>query len=414
MTKRKVTQPDLIDLLLADYQKPEDLIGENGILKQLTKTIVERALQAEMAAHLGHDKHAAVANESGNTRNGSSAKTLKGDFGALPIEIPRDRDGSFEPQLIAKHQTRWSGFDDKILSLYARGMTVREIQSHLEEMYGTEVSPTLISSVTDAVMDEVKNWQARALDALYPIVYLDCIHAKVRDAGAVRVKAVYLALGVNLNGDKELLGLWVAQTEGAKFWLQVVTELKNRGVQDIFIACVDGLKGFPEAIEAVFPKTSVQPCIVHMVRYSLNFVSWKLRKTVAADLRSIYTAATAEEADRRLVEFEAKWGVDYPSIVQSWRRNWERIIPFFDYPAEIRKVIYTTNATGWPRAIESVNMSLRKVTKSRGAFPNDDALIKLYYLAIRNISKKWTMPIQNWKAALNRFTIMFDERMPQH
>ena len=414
MTKRKVTQPDLIDLLLADYKKPEDLIGENGILKQLTKAIVERALQAEMAAHLGHDKHAAVANESGNTRNGSSAKTLKGDFGALPIEIPRDRDGSFEPQLIAKHQTRWSGFDDKILSLYARGMTVREIQSHLEEMYGTEVSPTLISSVTDAVMDEVKGWQARALDALYPIVYLDCIHVKVRDAGAVRVKAVYLALGVNLNGDKELLGLWVAQTEGAKFWLQVVTELKNRGVQDIFIACVDGLKGFPEAtgwpwaIEAVFPKTSVQLCIVHMVRYSLNFVSWKLRKTVAADLRTVYTAATAEEADRRLTEFEAKWGADYPSIVQSWRRNWERVIPFFDYPAEIRKVIYTTNA------IESVNMSLRKVTKSRGAFPNDDALIKLYYLALRNISKKWTMPIQNWKAALNRFTIMFDERMSQH
>lgn len=407
MTKRKVTQPDLIDLLLADYKKPEDLIGENGILKQLTKAIVERALQAELAAHLGHDKHEAVANESGNTRNGSSAKTLKGDFGALPIEIPRDRDGSFEPRLIGKHQTRWTGFDDKILSLYARGMTVREIQSHLEEMYGTEVSPTLISSVTDAVMDEVTAWQARPLEALYPIVYLDCIHAKVRDAGAVRVKAVYLALGVNLDGAKELLGLWVAQTEGAKFWLQVVTELKNRGVQDIFIACVDGLKGFPEAIEAVFPKTTVQLCIVHMVRYSLNFVSWKLRKTVAAALRVIYTAATAEEAERRLTEFDVKWGADYPSIVQSWRRNWARIIPFFDYPAEIRKVIYTTNA------IESVNMSLRKVTKSRGSFPNDDALIKLYYLALRNISKKWTMPVQNWKEALNRFTIMFDERMPQ-
>ena len=407
MTQRKVAQPDLIDLLLADYKKPEDLIGENGILKQLTKAIVERALQAELAIHLGHDKHERVANDDGNTRNGSSAKTLKGDFGALPLEIPRDRDGSFEPQLVAKHQTRWSGFDDKILSLYARGMTVREIQSHLEEMYGTAVSPTLISSVTDAVMDEVKSWQARPLDALYPIVYLDCIHAKVRDSGAVRLKAVYLALGVNLNGEKELLGLWVAQTEGAKFWLQVVTELKNRGVQDIFIACVDGLKGFPEAIEAVFPKTTVQLCIVHMVRYSLNFVSWKLRKTVAVDLRTIYTAATVEEAEVRLTEFDTKWGADYPSIVQSWQRNWPRIIPFFDYPAEIRKVIYTTNA------IESVNMSLRKVTKSRGSFPNDDALIKLYYLALRNISKKWTMPIQNWKAALNRFTIMFDERMPQ-
>ncbi len=411
MTKRKVVQPDLIDLLLADYQKPEDLLGENGILKQLTKAIVERALQAELAIHLGHHKHEAVANDTGNTRNGSSAKTLKGDFGALPIEIPRDRAGSFEPQLIAKHQTRWSGFDDKILSLYARGMTVREIQSHLEEMVGAEVSPTLISSVTDAVMDEVKAWQVRPLDALYPIVYLDCIHAKVRDDGTVRVKAVYLALGINLNGEKELLGLWIAQTEGAKFWLQVVTELKNRGVQDIFIACVDGLKGFPEAIEAVFPKTAVQLCIVHMVhmvRYSLNFVGWKLRKAVAADLRLIYTAATAEEAVMRLAEFDVKWGADYPSIVQSWLCPWERIIPFFDYPAEIRKVIYTTNA------IESVNMSLRKVTKSRGSFPNDDALIKLYYLALRNISKKWTMPIQNWKAALNRFTILFGERMPQH
>lgn len=408
MTKRKIVEPDLIDRLLADYQKPEDLLGENGILKQLTKAIVERALQAELAIHLGHDKHEAVVNDSGNTRNGSSAKTLKSDFGALPIDIPRDRAGSFEPQLVAKHQTRWTGFDDKILSLYARGMTVREIQSHLEEMYGAEVSPTLISSVTDAVMDEVKAWQARPLDALYPIVYLDCIHAKVRDSGAVRVKAVYLALGVNLNGDKELLGLWVAQTEGAKFWLQVTTELKNRGLQDIFIACVDGLKGFPEAIEAVFPKTAVQLCIVHMVRYSLNFVSWKLRKAVAADLRTIYTAATIEEAEMRLVEFAAKWSAGYPAIVQSWQRNWARIVPFFDYPAEIRKVIYTTNA------IESVNMSLRKVTKNRGSFPNDDALIKLYYLALRNISKKWTMPIQNWKAALNRFTIMFDERMPQH
>lgn len=408
MTKRKIVEPDLIDRLLADYQKPEDLLGENGILKQLTKAIVERALQAELSIHLGHDKHETVINDRGNTRNGSSAKTLKSDFGALPIDIPRDRDGSFEPQLVAKHQTRWSGFDDKILSLYARGMTVREIQSHLEEMYGAEVSPTLISSVTDAVMDEIKAWQARPLDALYPIVYLDCIHAKVRDSGAVRVKAVYLALGVSLNGDKELLGLWVAQTEGAKFWLQVTTELKNRGVQDIFIACVDGLKGFPEAIEAVFPKTVVQLCIVHMVRYSLNFVSWKLRKAVAADLRTIYTAATIEEAEMRLVEFAAKWSAGYPAIVQSWQRNWARIVPFFDYPAEIRKVIYTTNA------IESVNMSLRKVTKNRGSFPNDDALIKPYYLALRNISKKWTMPIQNWKAALNRFTIMFDERMTQH
>ena len=297
-----------------------------------------------MAEHLGHGKHEPVANPAGNARNGRSKKTLKGEFGELPIKIPRDRLASFEPQLVPKHQTRWAGFDDKILSLYARGMTVREIKAHLEEMYGAEVSPTLISSVTDAVMDEVRTWQSRPLDALYPIVYLDCIHVKVRDNGTVRTKAVYLALGVNLAGEKELLGIWIAQTEGAKFWLQVVTELKNRGVADIFIACVDGLKGFPEAIEAVFPKTAVQLCIVHMVRYSLNYVSWKLRKDVATDLRAIYTAATSDEAERQLDAFDAKWGEAYPSIIQSWRRNWARIIPFFDYPPEIRKVIYTTNA----------------------------------------------------------------------
>jgi len=398
---------DLIDGLLADYKKPEDLLGENGILKQLTKAVVERALEAEMKHHLGHARHEPVSNATGNTRNGRSRKTLKGEFGEIPIDIPRDRDGNFEPQLIGKHQTRWTGFDDKIISLYARGMTVREIQSHLEEMYGTEVSPTLISSVTDAVMDEAKAWQMRPLDKLYPIVYLDCIHVKVRDNGVVRTKAVYLALGINMDGEKELLGIWIAQTEGAKFWLQVVTELKNRGVQDIFIACVDGLKGFPEAIEAVFPKTDVQLCIVHMVRYSLNYVSWKMRKEVAADLRAIYAAATVEEAELQMDAFEEKWAEAYPPISQSWRRNWSRIIPFFDYPPEIRKVIYTTNA------IESVNMSLRKITKNRGSFPSDEALFKLFHLALKNISKKWTMPIRDWKAALNRFSIQFDDRMPR-
>ncbi len=407
MTAAKALPADLIDSLLSDYKKPEDLIGENGLLKQLTKALVERALAAEMEAHLGHAKNEAVTNPAGNARNGKSSKTLKGEFGELPIEIPRDRHGSFEPQLIPKHQTRWNGFDEKILSLYARGMTVREIQGHLEEMYGAEVSPTLISSVTDAVADEVKAWQSRPLDALYPIVYLDCIHVKVRDAGTVRAKAVYLALGINMAGEKELLGIWIAQTEGAKFWLQVITELKNRGVQDIFIACVDGLKGFPEAIETIYPKTAVQLCVVHLVRYSLNYISWKLRKEVAADLRTIYAAATVEEAEQRLDEFEEKWGAAYPSIVQSWRRNWPRIIPFFAYPPEIRKVIYTTNA------IESVNMSLRKITKNRGSFPSDEALLKLFYLALNNISKKWTLPIRDWKAALNRFTIQFEDRMPQ-
>ncbi len=405
MSKKKHDVPEeLLAGLLANYQKPEDLIGEEGLLKHLTKLVVERALEAEMTEHLGHSKNEPVANQAGNTRNGKSRKTLKGEFGELPIEVPRDRHGSFEPQLIPKHQTRWAGFDDKILSLYARGMTVREIQAHLEEMYGAEVSPSLISSVTDAVVDEVKAWQSRPLDPIYPIVYLDCIHVKIRE-GTVRVKAVYLAIGVTIAGEKEVLGLWLAQNEGAKFWLQVVTELRNRGVQDILIACVDGLKGFPDAIEAVFPKATVQLCIVHMVRHSLNYVSWKRRPEVAADLRQIYQSATAEEAELRLGEFEDKWDGDYLPIGQSWRRNWPRLVPFFDYPPEIRKVIYTTNA------IESVNMSLRKLTKNRGSFPSDEALLKLFYLALRNISKKWTMPIRDWKAALTRFTIQFGERL---
>jgi len=406
MTDSKTIPTALLDTLLSNYQKPEDLIGENGLLKQLTKALVERALEAEMTEHLGHAKHEPVTNPSGNARNGKSRKNLKGDFGELPIEIPRDRHGRFEPQIVAKHQTRWTGFDDKIISLYARGMTVREIQSHLEELYGAEVSPSLISSITDAVAEEVKAWQLRPLEPVYPIVYLDCIHVKVRDSGAVRVKAVYLAIGINMNGEKEVLGLWTAQTEGAKFWLQVVTELKNRGVQDIFIACVDGLKGFPEAIETVYPQTAVQLCIVHLVRNSLNYVGWKMRKQIAADLKRIYQSATVAEAEQQLAEFEAQWNGDYPSIAQIWRRNWSRVIPFFDYPPEIRRIIYTTNA------IESVNMSLRKITKNRGSFPNDEALSKLFYLVLMNISKKWTMPLHDWKAALNRFSIQFEDRMP--
>ena len=408
MTTPKPLPTGLIDSLLADYKKPEDLIGEHGLLKQLTKALVERALQAEMAEHLGHDKHETVNNATGNTRNGKSRKTLKGEFGELPIEIPRDREGSFEPLIISKHQTRWAGFDDKILSLYARGMTTREIQQHLTEMYGTEVSPTLISTVTDGVMDEVKQWQSRPLDAVYPVIYLDCIHAKVRDAGSVRTKAIYLAIGINMEGHKEILGLWIAQTEGAKFWLSVVTELKNRGVQDIFIACVDGLKGFPEAIETVYPHAIVQLCIVHMVRNSLNYVGWNKRKEVAADLRLVYSAATIDEAEQALADFEDKWNNAYPPIARSWRNHWQRIIPFFDYPPEIRRIIYTTNA------IESVNMSLRKVSKNRGSFPNDEAVIKLFYLALSNIAKKWSMPLRDWKSALNRFTIQFNERMPRH
>jgi len=403
---RETIDKELIDNLLKNYKKPADLIGENGLLKQLTKQLLERAMAAEMTEHVGYDKHDAAGNNSGNSRNGKSAKTIKGTFGELALETPRDRNGTFEPQIIEKHQTRFTGFDKNILSLYSRGLSTREIQQHLEEIYGVEVTAGLISSVTDEVLDEVKTWQNRQLDAVYPIMYLDAIQFKVRDNGHVRNKAIYLAIGVTIEGYKEVLGLWIAQTEGAKFWLQVVTELKNRGVTDIFIACVDGLKGFPEAIESVFPQTEVQLCIVHLVRHSLNYVGWKQRKEVAADLKLIYTAATDVEAEQRLAEFSLKWDEKFPMIAKSWRSNWTRVIPFFAHPPEIRKIIYTTNA------IESLNMSLRKVTKARGSFPNDEAVSKLLYLVLRNIAKKWTMPVRDWRDALNRFAIIYEERLP--
>src|SRR6266478_4671088 len=395
---------ELIDSLLKNYKKPEDLIGENGLLKQLTKQLLERAMAAELTDHVGYEKHDAEGDHSGNSRNGQSAKTIKGTFGSMPIEVPRDRNGSFEPQIIEKHQTRFTGFDDNNTSLYARGLSTREIQQHLEEIYQVEVSPALISNVTEEVIEEVRAWQNRELDEVYPIMYLDALQFKVRDGGQVRNKAVYLAIGVKLSGLKEVLGLWIAQTEGAKFWLQVVTELKNRGVSDIFIACVDGLKGFPEAIETVFPKTEVQLCIVHLTRYSLNFVGWKQRGEVARDLKTIYSSATEVEAEQRLDEFAAKWDAKFPLISKSWRSNWPRVIPFFAHPPEIRKIIYTTNA------IESLNMSLRKVTKTRASFPNDEAAANLLYLALRNISKKWTVAVYDWPAALNRFAIIYEGR----
>src|SRR5690242_1836466 len=381
MTKEKSIDNELIDNLLKNYKKPEDLIGENGLLKQLTKQLLERAMAAEMTEHVGYEKHDPGGHNSGNSRNGKSAKTIKGTFGELALETPRDRNGTFEPQIIEKHQTRFTGFDQNIISLYARGLSTREIQQHLEEIYGVEVTAGLISSVTDEVNDEVKTWQNRQLDAVYPIMYLDAIQFKVRDSGHVKSKAIYLAIGVKMDGLKEVLGLWIAQTEGAKFWLQVVTELKNRGVTDILIACVDGLKGFPEAIESVFPQTEVQLCIVHLVRHSLSFVGWKQRKEVATDLKTIYSAATEAEAEQRLTEFSLKWDAKFPTIAKSWRSNWARVIPFFAHPPEIRKVIYTTNA------IESLNMSLRKVTKARGSFPNDEAVFKLLYLALRKIGR---------------------------
>ena len=396
----------LIDELLAGRSSVAEIAGENGLLKQLTKAILERALAAELTDHLGYEKHTVSGHNSGNSRNGNSKKQLKGDFGAIALEVPRDRAGSFEPQLVAKGQTRWHGFDDKILSLYARGMSTREIQAHLEEMYQVEVSPTLISTVTEAVLDEVKMWQARPLDAVYAIVYLDALVVKMRNEGRVENRAVYVAIGINLEGGKEVLGLWTSANEGAKFWLQVLAELSNRGVKDIFIACVDGLKGFPQAIETVYPKTTAQLCIAHMARGSLNYVGWKERKAVAADLKLIYRAPTAEEAERQLEEFARKWDRRFPSISAMWRRNWLGIIPFFQFPPEVRRIIYTTNA------IESLNMSLRKAIKTRGAFPSEDAALKVMYLALKNLTKKW-QSIQGWRDALNCFALLWEDRFPQ-
>ena len=395
----------LIDQLLRDYKKPEQIMGENGLLKQLTKAILERMMQAELTDHLGYGKHDPAGYRSGNSRNGTSQKKLKGEFGELEVDTPRDRNGSFEPKIIAKGQTHFHGFNDKIVSMYSRGMTTRDIQSHLEERYGVDVSPTLISNVTEAVMEEVVNWQNRPLNPVYPVLYLDALYVKIRENGQVQNRAVYVAVALNMDGGKEVLGLWVSETEGAKFWLRVLTELKDRGLQDLFIVCVDGLKGFPEAIEAVFPKAQVQLCIAHLVRASLKFVAWKQAKALAADPRLIYGAATVEEAELRLDEFEAKWDKTHPSISQIWRRNWQRIVPFFGYPRDIRKVIYTTNA------VESLNMTLRKVIKTRGSFPNQEAALKLLYLALRNVGKKWNS-VQNWREALNRFQILWPDRMP--
>lgn len=395
---------ELIDKLLADYKGPEDLIGEQGLLKELTKALLERAMQAELTHHLGYEKHHPAGRGSGNSRNGTSSKTVKGDFGAAVIEVPRDRNGTFEPKIVPRHERRFTGFDDKILSLYARGMTTREIQGHLREIYGVEASPSLISEVTDAVMEEVNAWQTRPLEPLYPILFLDALMVKMRHEGRVENRAVYVAIGIDLEGHKDVLGLWTSANEGAKFWLQVLTELRNRGVHDVFIACVDGLKGFPEAIEAVFPQAQVQLCIVHLVRASLNYVSWTERKKVAQDLKAVYRAATAEEAEQHLGEFAARWDRKYPTIAALWQRHWQRVIPFFAFPTEIRKVIYTTNA------VESLNMSLRKVLKPRVAFPSEEAALKVMYLALRNLIVKWERPI-HWKAALNRFTILWEDRI---
>jgi len=375
----------------------------NDFRKMLTKVTIETALNVEMDDHLGYDRHGS--SQSSNSRNGFTSKTLKTEDGSFIVDTPRDRDASFEPKLVRKHQTRFASMDDKILSLYAKGMTTREIVATFKEMYDADVSPSLISKVTDSVLERVIEWQSRPLDDIYPIVYLDCIVLKIRQDKQVINKAIYLALGVNLEGHKELLGLWISENEGAKFWLSVLTELQNRGVKDILIACVDGLKGFPDAINTVYPNTHIQLCIVHMVRNSIKYVPWKDYKPVTAALKRIYKSATEEEALLELDRFGKDWDDKYPQISRSWRSNWENLNTIFNYPTDIRKAIYTTNA------IESLNSVIRKATKKRKLFPTDDSARKVVYLAIMDASKKWSMPIHHWKQALNRFMIEFEERL---
>jgi putative transposase len=394
---------EVLDELLAGCTTPDDVLGEGGVFKQLKKALLERMLGAELTAHLGYERGDPSGRGSGNNRNGYSSKTVLTEEGSLELSIPRDRNGSFEPQIVPKGETRLDGFDDRIISLYARGLTVREIQGHLQELYGIEVSPDLISRVTDAVLDEVREWQSRPLDPLYPIIFFDALRVKIRDEGLVRNKAVYVALAITAEGEKEVLGLWIEQTEGAKFWLKVMNELKNRGVGDVLIAVVDGLKGFPEAIGTVFPQTIVQTCIVHLIRNSLAFVSWKDRKLLMPDLKAIYRAETAEAALARLDDFEAAWGRRYPAVGAAWRRAWEHVVPLFAFPKDIRKMIYTTNA------VESLHRSLRKIIKTRGSFPSDEAALKLLFLALRNAGVHWRKPVE-WTAAMGQFAILFGDR----
>ncbi len=411
--KRKAKGPfsdELLDQLLAHVRgkDAESLLGESGLVGQLKKQLAERMLSAELTQHLRSE--AAAGATGGNHRNGSSPKKVTTAEGALALDIPRDRLSTFDPILVAKHQRRLARFDDHVIGMYARGMTVREIQGHLLQIYGVEVSPDLISTITDEVIEEVLRWQSRPLEAMYPIVYFDALRLKIRDAGTVKNKAVYLALGIDAQGQKHVLGMWIEQTEGAKFWLRVFNELHNRGLEDILVAVVDGLRGFPEAIEAVFPQAQIQTCIVHLIRNSLSHVGWKDRKALASALRPIYQAPDALAAEAALEAFEQGPWARWPAIAQTWRRQWPQVVPFFAYPHEVRLILYSTNA------IESLHMQVRKIVKSRGHFPNDDAARKLLYLALRNIARKWTMPHRFWRPAANQFTIMFGERFtrPDH
>jgi transposase-like protein len=396
---------EVLDALLDGASTAEEIAGPDGVLAQLTRRLLNRALEAELTAHLGYPPGQAPPGGAGNARNGRPGKTVLTDQGPLRIRSPRDRNGTFEPQIVTKRQSRWVGFDDRVISLYARGLTVREIQGHLAEIYGSEVSPDVISKITDAVLADAKAWQNRPLERIYPIVYLDALVVKIRDGNTVRNHACYVVMGVTLEGERDVLGLWFQKTEGAKFWLQVLTELKHRGVSDILFCCVDGLTGFPEAIEASFPAATVQTCLVHQVRASMRFVPYKDRKTVAADLRRIYTAVDAEHAADELTAFAEKWDGRYPTISQSWREHWEQITPFLAYPPEVRRVIYTTNS------IEALHRQVRKIIKTRGHFPTEDAARKLIYLAINRAESKWRR-VLHWPTALAAFKIQFPDRIP--
>jgi putative transposase len=395
---------ELVDELLAGASSEEEIVGPGGLLSQLTKRLVERAMEVELTDHLGYEPHREPPGGTGNTRNGSTRKRLATEHGPVEIQAPRDRDGSFDPKIVRKRQRRFEGFDEKILALYSRGLSVRDVQAHLREIYGVEVSSGLISQVTDAVMDDARAWQQRPLEDVYPVLFLDAFVVKIREGGSVQRRACYLALGVSMDGSRDVLGMWFQATEGAKFWMQVLTELKQRGVRDILICCVDGLKGFPEAIEAVFPETVVQTCIVHLIRTSLKYVPRRQYDQVVKDLKPIYTAINSDAAEQALEAFDQKWGAQLPVITQAWRDSWEYVIPFLAYEPEVRRVIYTTNA------IEALNRQLRKAVKTKGHFPSEDAARKLLYLAIQNAVPQWTRT-RGWTKALLAFKIQFGDRL---
>jgi transposase-like protein len=409
MAKRSKREKDALDTIIdqldLDGVTQDELFGEGGLVKALTSRILNKALEAEMDNHLGYEKHSSLGDRSGNNRNGYSSKKVLTRDQEVELSIPRDRNGEFTPVMVPKHEKRLPIFNEQIIALYSSGMTVRDIRAHLQDIYGVEVSPELISRVTDSILTEVREWRNRPLSPIYPIVYLDALRVNSRESGKNQNKALYIALGINMEGHKEVLGFYLSENEGAKFWMGVLTDLKNRGVDDIFIACMDGLTGFPDAVRAVFPQTRIQLCIVHMIRNSTKFVSYKDLKAICNDLKRIYTASTEEEALLSLEDFGETWNSRYPMIYKSWESHWGDLSEFFSYPEEIRRVIYTTNA------IESLNFSLRKVTKNRAAFPTDESIYKIMYLAINKASKKWTMPIRNWGVALNQFSIMFEGRV---